>query len=356
MTKVLIIGGGKIGRAAAFMLHQDDRFEVTVADQNEDLLRLAKLDGLRTMALNVQDDALLCTALEPQDMVLSACPYFLNVQIATAAKKTNTHYFDLTEDVRATSEIRRLAEGADVSFMPQCGLAPGFISIAAYDLCKQFDRLQSVRLRVGALPQYPVNRLKYNLTWSTNGLVNEYCNGCDAIVDGKRTLVQPLEGYEHLMADGIDYEAFNTSGGLASLAEVLEGKVQALDYKTVRYPGHRDLMKFLLEDMDFINRREQLVQLLDRVLPFAPQDKVLVFITVTGDIQGRYTQKVFTRTILNQEVSGKAMTAIQVTTAGSAAAVMDLHQMGKLPRQGFIRQEDVLLADLMASPFVRCYQ
>ncbi|WP_225974751.1 saccharopine dehydrogenase family protein [Arachidicoccus ginsenosidivorans] len=108
--------------------------------------------------------------------------------------------------------------------MPQCGLAPGFISIAAYDLCQQFDSLQSVRLRVGALPQYPVNRLKYNLTWSTNGLVNEYCNPCDAIVDGKRTQVLPMEGLEHFMADGIDYEAFNTSGGLSALAEVLDGK------------------------------------------------------------------------------------------------------------------------------------
>ncbi|SDZ91819.1 Saccharopine dehydrogenase, NADP-dependent [Arachidicoccus rhizosphaerae] len=356
MTKVLIIGGGKIGQAAAFMLHQDARFEITVADQNENLLNLAKTDGLSTLSFDVQDTQQLEAALESRDMVLSACPYFLNVQIARAAKKTHTHYFDLTEDVRATGEIRQLAQGADVSFMPQCGLAPGFVSIAAYDLCKQFDRLESVRLRVGALPQFPVNRLKYNLTWSTNGLVNEYCNGCDAIVAGKRTVVQPLEGYEHLMADGIDYEAFNTSGGLASLAEVLEGKVQSLDYKTVRYPGHRDLMQFLLEDMGFIHRREQLVELLDQVLPFAPQDKVLVFITVSGEISGRFTQKVFTRTILNQEVSGKPMTAIQVTTAGSAAAVMDLHEAGKLPQKGFIRQEDVQLAELMRSHFVRFYQ
>lgn len=355
MTKVIIIGGGKIGATAAFMLHQHDRFDVTLSDVNPALLENAAKDGIQTVQADVQDARQLCSVMEQNDMVLSACPYFLNVQIAQAAKKTHTHYFDLTEDVTATNTIRGLAQGADVSFMPQCGLAPGFISIAANDLCKQFDRLETVRLRVGALPQYPVNRLKYNLTWSTNGLVNEYCNACDAIVAGVRTQVAPLEGYERFLADGIDYEAFNTSGGLSALAEVLDGKVQALDYKTVRYPGHRDLMQFLLDDLGFKGRREKLVELLDQELPFTPQDKVLVFITVSGHIEGRFTQKVFTRTIYNQQVAGKDLTAIQVTTAGSACAVLDLHAQGKLPAKGFIRQEDVQLSELMQSDFARFY-
>ena len=356
MTKITIIGGGKIGATVAFMLHQNNRFEVTLCDVNPTLLADSAKQGIRTVVADVQNEKELQTLLEPSDMVLSACPYFLNVQIAKAAKTTHTHYFDLTEDVSATNSIRELAESADVSFMPQCGLAPGFISIAAYDLCKQFDSLEAVHLRVGALPQYPVNRLKYNLTWSTNGLVNEYCNPCDAIVNGKRMMVAPLEGYERFIAGGTDYEAFNTSGGLASLAEVLEGKVQSLNYKTVRYPGHRDLMQFLLDDLGFARDKDKLVTLLDKQLPFAPQDKVLVFITVSGLIKGRYTQKVFTRTIYNQEVSGKQMTAIQVTTAGSASAVIDLHAAGKLPTKGFIKQEDVELADLMRSDFARFYK
>lgn len=356
MTKVIIIGGGKIGATAAFMLHQHARFDVTLSDVNPALLEKAAKDGIHTVQADVQNEKQLRAAMENCDMVLSACPYFLNVQIAKAAKKTHTHYFDLTEDVAATKAIRELAEGADVSFMPQCGLAPGFISIAAYDLCKQFDSLETVRLRVGALPQYPVNRLKYNLTWSTNGLVNEYCNPCDAIVDGERTQVAPLEGYERLMADGIDYEAFNTSGGLSALAEVLEGKVRSLDYKTVRYPGHRNLMQFLLDDLGFKTHREDLVTLLDKEIPFTQQDKVLVFITVSGLVNGRLTQKVFTRTIYNQDVAGKPMTAIQVTTAGSACAVLDLHAQGKLPATGFVRQEDVKLSELMESDFVRFYK
>ena len=356
MTKITIIGGGKIGATAAFMLHQGNRFEVTLSDLDPNLLKEAAKDGIHTVVADVKNEKQLLDLLEPSDMVLSACPYFLNVAIATAAKKTHTHYFDLTEDVRTTNAIRELAKDAEVSFMPQCGLAPGFISIAAYDLSKSFDTLESVHLRVGALPQYPVNRLKYNLTWSTNGLVNEYCNPCDAIVGGKRVEVAPMEGYERFSAGGTEYEAFNTSGGLASLAEVLEGKVQSLDYKTVRYPGHRDLMQFLLDDLGYAKQKDKLVTLLDKELPFAPQDKVLVFITVSGLINGRYTQKVFTRTIYNQQVATKEMTAIQVTTAGSACAVIDLHATGRLATKGFIRQEDVGLSMLMESPFARFYK
>jgi len=350
------MGGGKIGAAAAFMLHQHDRYDVTLSDINPDLLTLAAKDGIKTIPADVEDENTLQLLLEPFDMVLSACPYFLNVKIASAAAKAHTHYFDLTEDVATTKAIRQIAQNAPVSFMPQCGLAPGFISIAAYDLCKQFDTLHDVRLRVGALPQYPVNRLKYNLTWSTNGLVNEYCNACDAIVDGRRTLVPAMEGLEHFMAGGIEYEAFNTSGGLSQLAEVLEGKVKTLDYKTVRYPGHRDLMQFLLVDLGIKARRPQLVELLDNTLTFRPQAKVLVFITVSGMIGARFTQKVFSRTIYNQVVAGKELTAIQVTTAGAVCAVMDLHDAGKLPQKGFIRQEEVDLQALMASDFVRFYK
>ncbi|HTN36994.1 MAG TPA: saccharopine dehydrogenase C-terminal domain-containing protein [Arachidicoccus sp.] len=355
MTKAIIIGGGKIGSAAAYLLHLHGNYEVTLADANPILLEPAAADGLTTLVLDVKDEKALRQALEPQALVLSACPYFLNLAIAEAAAIAGTHYFDLTEDVNTTAAIRGIAHGAAVSFMPQCGLAPGFISIAANDLTRQFDSLDSVKLRVGALPQFPTNSLKYNLTWSTDGLINEYCNPCDAIVGGQRVRVMPLEGYERFSLEGIEYEAFNTSGGLSALAEVLEGKVRELDYKTARYPGHRDLMKFLLTDMGFAHKKEALKALLDEQLPFSPQDKVLVFIAVTGKIKGRFMEKIFTRTIRNQEIGGKDFTAIQVTTAGAACAVIDLHVQGKLPGKGFVRQEDVHLKDLMESEFARFY-
>ncbi|MGF7231738.1 saccharopine dehydrogenase family protein [Arachidicoccus sp.] len=355
MTKIIIIGGGKIGETAAFLFHNSGRYTVTIADANKESLQKSRQDGINAIHLEVNDNRALEAALNENEIVLSACPYFLNVAIATAAAKTKTHYFDLTEDVAATNKIREIAKGSEVSFMPQCGLAPGFISIAAYDLTKQFDELDTVKLRVGALPQYPTNSLKYNLTWSTNGLINEYCNPCDAIVGGKRKEVAPLEGYEKFSLDGVEYEAFNTSGGLASLAEVLDGKVQNLDYKTARYPGHCAIMKVLLFELNFANKRELLKDTLEEALPFSAQDLVLIFIAVTGKINGRFVEKVFTKKIFNQNVFGRDFTAIQLTTAGSACAVIDLKVKGKLANKGFIKQEDVRLEDLMDSEFGRFY-
>src|SRR6202000_494118 len=118
-----------------------------------------------------------------------------------------------------------------------------FISIVAYDLAAKFERLDSVRMRVRALPLYPSNALNYNLTWSTDGVINEYDEPCEAIVDGELRESAPLEELEEFSLDGIRYEAFNTSGGLGTLCETLNGQVRTLNYRTVRYPGHRNIMK-----------------------------------------------------------------------------------------------------------------
>lgn len=355
MTNIIIIGAGKIGQTAAFLLHHSGKYKVTVADNNQKFLDKIQTDGIATILLDVNDTAALENILQDKYAVLCAGPYFINIAIAKAAAKTKTHYFDLTEDVAVTNAIREIASDAECCFVPQCGLAPGFISIAAYDVAKQFDELDTVKLRVGALPQYPTNSLKYNLTWSTDGLINEYCNPCDAIVMGERTKVAPMEGYERFSLDGVEYEAFNTSGGLASLAEVLDGKVKNLDYKTARYPGHCELMKVLLFELNFSHRRELFKEILEENLPFSPQDVVLVFVAVTGKIAGRFVEKIFTKKIFNQNISGKEFTAIQLTTAGSACAVIDLHVNGKLPHKGFIRQEDINLSDLMNSDFAKYY-
>ena len=111
----------------------------------------------------------------------------------------------------STRRVRALAVGASTAFIPQCGLAPGFVSIVAFDMTRHFESLDSVKLRVEALPQYPSNALNYNLTWSTDGIINEYCEPCEAIVNGVRREVQPLEELEEFSLDGVTYEAFNLS-------------------------------------------------------------------------------------------------------------------------------------------------
>jgi saccharopine dehydrogenase-like NADP-dependent oxidoreductase len=265
------------------------------------------------------------------------------------------HYLDLTEDVASTQRIRALAEGASSAFIPQCGLAPGFISIVAADLAARFDRLDSVRMRVGALPAYPSNALNYNLTWSTEGVINEYIEPCEAIVDGRRVTVPALEEREEFALDGVLYEAFNTSGGLGTLCETLQGKVRTLNYRTIRYPGHAAIMKALLHDLRLADRRDVLKDILENAVPTTTQDVVIIFVTVAGWREGRLVQETYARKVYSAVVAGEVRSAIQITTASSLAAMLDLLAHGELPQQGFVKQEQVPLAAFLGNRFGAVY-
>ncbi len=356
MTKLVIAGAGKIGAMIAQMLLDTGDYTVTVADRDAAALDLIGLPDVTCKVADMGNEKDLRSLLRGQDVVISACPYFLNTGIARMARECGVHYFDLTEDVETTRAIRAMAEGADIAFMPQCGLAPGFIGIAAYSLAQSFDDLDSVAMRVGALPKFPTNRLKYNLTWSTDGLINEYCNPCEAIYEGQKREVLPLEGYEMFSLDGVNYEAFNTSGGLGTLCETLEGRLRFLDYKTVRYQGHCEAMKLLLNELRLNERRDLLKDILETSVPMTLQDVVLIFATVTGTKNGRFTQESMARKIYGRTIGGREWSAIQVTTAAGICACVDLHRQGLLPARGFLRQEDVKLDDFLANRIGRYYE
>ena len=324
------------------MLSECGDYHVTVADKNvASLEHLSSNSRVDTLALDLTDHKALKAAMNDKYAVLAACPFTLTHLVARAAAESGVHYFDLTEDVACTKLVKELASDATASLMPQCGLAPGFITIAAYDIAKQFDDLHDLHMRVGALPKYPSNGLKYNLTWSTDGLINEYCNYCEAIVEGQVIQVPPLEELEHFSLDGMEYEAFNTSGGLGTLCDTLKGKVRNLNYRTVRYPGHRDIMKLLLHDLRFIDRRESLKEIFESALPVTYQDVVLIFINASGLKNGQLQQQNYASKIYHQHLLGEHRSAIQVTTAAGICATLDLMSEGKLPQQGFVRQEDV---------------
>lgn len=354
-TRALVLGAGHIGTAIAELLDSSGDYAVTLADSSEQTVRNVP-GGIKTRVINVQDATALDLAMSQCDVVISACPFYLNVPIAESAKRNSVHYFDLTEDRETTRKVRALAEQSSVAFMPQCGLAPGFISIAAADLCAKFESLSRVRMRVGALPLFPANALKYNLTWSTAGLINEYCNPCEVIYDGELREVLPLEGYEQFSMDGVSYEAFNTSGGLGTLCETLADRVENLSYKTIRYPGHCELVKFLCNDLQLCNRRELFLDVLEAAVPVTTQDVVLIFISASGLQNGRLTQETYTRKVYHGFVGDRHLAAIQITTAAGICAAVDLHRAGKLPGSGFIRQEDVALADFLDNRFGRLYQ
>ena len=355
--KIALLGAGHIGQTIARLLHGSGDYQVCVIDKNPAALARLDAEGIATRRVDTADGAMLLAELRRgHQTVVNALPYHLAVASATLALEAGCHYFDLTEDVAATQAIQRLADGAATAFMPQCGLAPGFIGIVAHHLAQRFETLHEVKMRVGALPAFPTNALKYNLTWSVDGLINEYCHPCEAIHDGHKIALLPLEGLEHFSLDGTEYEAFNTSGGLGTLCDTLAGRVRTLDYKSVRYPGHQAVMKLLLEDLRLKDDQANLKAILRNSVPSTMQDVVLVFVTVSGLRDGQLLQEVFARKIFADRTEGAALSAIQITTAAGICAALDLFREGRLPASGFIRQEQLELPGFLANRFGRAYQ
>ncbi|MSR41826.1 MAG: saccharopine dehydrogenase family protein [Phycisphaerales bacterium] len=357
MKTVTIIGAGKIGKMTAHFLAHTNEYAVRVVDAHEPSWRAA-IEGLPNATgatIDVQNATQLDTVLKGAWAVISCAPFFCNTLIASRAKAGSVHYLDLTEDVAVTKSVMALAKDASTAFIPQCGLAPGYITIAANHLAAPMSEIHELRCRVGALPQFPSNQLKYNMTWSTNGLINEYCNPCEALVDGKITLLPPLENLEAFSIHGTEYEAFNTSGGLGSLAESLAGKARNVNYKTVRYPGHCKLMKFLLHDLGFLDRREELCAIFDRAIPGTYDDVIVTVCVAIGIENGKLVEKTDARRIPARQIDGKHWTGIQITTAAGVCAALDLLRDGKVAPKGFVRMEDIRYEDFIANRFGRMY-
>ena len=353
LRHITVLGAGKIGFALALLLQRSGSYAVRVADRDADRLALVAALGCETLLLDQESDA--SAAIDGQYAVLNALPFQYAYAMAQQCAQRGVHYFDLTEDVENTQAIRRLGADARSVLMPQCGLAPGFIGIVGNDLAKRFDRVLDVKMRVGALPRYPSNALRYNLTWSTDGLINEYCNPCEAIVEGEKTNVLALEGLETFVLDGVEYEAFNTSGGLGTLPDTLLGRARGVDYKSIRYPGHRQILKLLLDDLRLRDRRDLLKEIFENALPATEQDVIVILASATGYQGSRLSESTYTARILGDTIDGHVLSAIQLTTACGMCAALDLVADGQLPQSGFIGQETIGFDAFIQNRFGRVY-
>jgi len=283
------------------------------------------------------------------DAILSCLPFHLNIAVATAAHKAGIHYFDLTEDVPTTNAIIELAKTAKGLMAPQCGLAPGFIGIVGASQIARFDTCRSVRMRVGALPQHPTGLLGYAFNWSPEGVVNEYLNDCEVLEQGQRKWVSPMEWHETLLIDGMQLEAFTTSGGLGTMCETYLGKVDNIDYKTIRYPGHMKLMNFFFHELLMRENRTEAGRILVNAKPPVQDDIVYIHVSTEGEIDGHLQRHEFVRGYRPITVAGGQQTAIAWTTAGSVVAVIEMVRDGILPGQGFLKQEDIPLEAFLAT-------
>lgn len=349
IKKIAVLGLGKVGSLVATLL--SSKYEVVGMDRYnpEGEVPFSVENG------DVSDDKTMREFLKDKDAVVSCLPYFLNINIAKTASDMGVHYFDLTEDVPTLNAIREMAKDSKAVLAPQCGLAPGFIGILGSGLYSQFDEVRSVKMRVGALPLHPMGQMGYSFTWSADGVINEYINDAEVIHNGERKMLASLDDVEIININGREYEAFLTSGGLGTMCETLDGKVDTLNYKTMRYPGHRDAMKLFLYDLLMKDDRETAKKILENALPLVDDDIVLVYAAVEGKINGRLQRKEFSESYRNVTIDGKDWRAISWTTACSISAVVDMVAEGKLKDSGFVKQEEIPFDMFITSHFGSMY-
>lgn len=341
MKTIAVLGLGKVGSLAAILLRRAG-LQVTGFDR-----AVKALHDIPVSSDDISSPDVLKTLCADHDAVLSCLPYHLNALVAAAAHQAGIHYFDLTEDVPTTGFIRDLSARGNSLMAPQCGLAPGFVGIVGASLAAGFDQCRSLRMRVGALPQNPTGLMGYAFNWSPEGVVNEYLNDCEVIEDGERKLVSAMEWLETLYIDGVKLEAFTASGGLGTMCETYHGRIANLDYKSMRYPGHVQLMNFFFHELLMRERRDIAGEILTNAKPPVDHDVVYVHVAAEGVASGALRRSEFVRAYRPVEIGGNQRTAIAWTTSASVVAVIEMVRDGALPQTGFLKQENIPLDDFL---------
>ncbi|MCF6179569.1 MAG: saccharopine dehydrogenase NADP-binding domain-containing protein [Geopsychrobacter sp.] len=349
INSILVFGLGKVGSLMATMLHETG-FKVTGAD-----VQIREDFPFAVKTLDVSSRAELTTSMQGFDAVISCLPYSFNIGVATVASELGIHYFDLTEDVPTTKAIIEMSKTSSAVMAPQCGLAPGFIAIVGASVASRLDKIRNIKLRVGALPSNPTGLLSYAFNWSPEGVVNEYLNDCEVIEHGQHKWVSPMEWLEKIVIDGIQLEAFTTSGGRGTMCETYAGIVEKLDYKSMRYPGHAQLMNFFFDELLMREDRQKAGEILVHAKPPVSDDVVYVHTSAEGWKHGNLVREEFVKAYRPVEIAGRQWRAISWTTAASACAVIELVSNGSLPDQGFIKQEEIDLDKFLATNNGRLY-
>ena len=347
IKNVVVLGLGKVGTLVATLLLESD-FKVTGVDSGH----VTGLD-FPIICGDVKDKKFLYDVFNKNDAIISALPYHLNIKVAKIAHEVGIHYFDLTEDVPTTNYIKELAETSKGVMAPQCGLAPGFIAIVGASLAKNFNKIHSIELRVGALPQSPKGDLGYAFNWSAEGVVNEYLNDCEVIKDGEVKIVPAMQDLETIVIEGTTLEAFTTSGGLGSMCETYKGRVEELNYKTMRYPGHMKLMRFFFHELLMKEDRQHAGEILVNAKPPVNDDVVYVHGAVqgyknNGGIEEQCRDE-FVEAYYPVTIAGRQWRSISWTTACSIVAVVEMVAKGDIKQNGFIKQEDISLEAFLAT-------
>ncbi len=345
--RVMIIGAGRVGRAAAGILAASRRYEPVLADISPDALAAAP-DGVETLEIGYSMGDFLHRVLPGSVAVLSAAPSG-GAQVAEAARLTGCHYVDLADDTSQAHAIAAIAEGAATSFITSCGLAPGYANALLRQVLRTATPQSEILMQVGILPAERSGRLGYANLWGIDGLIAEYTKPCLAIRNGETVSLPPLSEHETLTLEGEAFETFTTAGTLDGLMRETAGQVKSMTFKTLRYPGHLDYMQFLLDDMGLSTRIYALKSLLMNALPHAERDRAIIHISHRRK-SGAEPEELLKEFASVPDGSGGWISASSRVSAVHACAVLDVVCSGNGPGQGHHAGDRIELETLQSSP------
>ncbi|MEO6050496.1 MAG: saccharopine dehydrogenase C-terminal domain-containing protein [Pyrinomonadaceae bacterium] len=377
--KILVLGAGRMGHGAVFDLINNSPGveQVTVADFDMRKAEAVAASVGTSRVIARQIDASNCSDVFDQmrghDSVISCVNYWYNVSLSKAAIETGANFCDLGGNNYIVDEQLALdaeAKAAGVNIIPDCGLAPGMVSILAMHGAAKFDQIEEIHIRVGGLPQAPKPPLNYQLVFSVEGLINEYVETARVIRDGKITVVESMTEVETLSFEGFPpLEAFQTSGGTSTLPDTFLGKIKELDYKTIRYAGHCEKFKMMMDlglcssDEIFtgaecgvrsaesepgatasgsfkITPRNVFADLLQKHLPADGPDYVLVRLDFVGTKDGE--TKKLRYDIVDKQDKATGMSAMMRTTAFPASIIAQMMANGDVLSRGATPQEKAI--------------
>jgi lysine 6-dehydrogenase len=385
--KLLVIGSGMMGSAAAYdMARQGQVDSVTLADSNLKLAkdvaarvnRITNDKKVRAVSLDAAKEKDAARLMKGHDGALSAVPYFLNLGLAKAAITAGCHFADLGGNntvVRQELALAKQAEKRGIGIAPDCGLSPGMASILGGELVRRLDgRADALKLYVGGLPERPMPPFHYQLVFSVEGLINEYVEPARILRKGKLITIDPLTEPEPFHMDGFaPLVAFQTSGGTSTLPETFEGKVGECFEKTLRYPGHYDLLCELKDLGLFSNQKMRVgnVEVAPRAVlskvfegKFAGKGPDLCIMRleahesvkapgIRGLLGGKLKGRVATFTMVDHYDPKSDMSAMMRTTAFPASIVLQLMCMGAVSKHGAVLQERDVPAETFLEEIAR---
>ncbi len=370
--KILVLGAGRMGYGAAFdLVHNSPDVEsVTVADfhfgKAEEVLAKVGTDRIVAKQIDTADYPATAELMQGHDSAISCVNYWYNEALSRAAIESGTNFCDLGGNNSVVDEqlaMNDAARNAGINIIPDCGLAPGMVSILAMHGAAKFDSLDEIHIRVGGLPQNPQPPLDYQLVFSVEGLINEYIEVARVVRDGKIVEVDSMTEREMLEFSNFPpLEAFQTSGGTSTLPDTFLGKIRELDYKTIRYAGHCDRFKTMIDlglcssdelVADFVKTTPRKVfgELLQKNLPADGPDYVLVRLEFVGTVSGE--NKKLRYDIVDKLDEQTGMSAMMRTTAFPASIIAQMMAKGDVLARGATPQEKAIDPDKFVAELER---